>query len=141
MIFKEGPVQEEEGKEGGEGTRKKSSKKTQETSITARLFMATTEQANDAIELISAARVRGHTLKPKLLADQSKRARLIVRNLPFILEESELKRAFSVYGPIIEVNIPRKPEGGIKGFAFVQFEHFNDAKKVLSSLDIFSRSL
>lgn len=64
---------------------------------------------------------------------QDKRARLIVRNMPFNITENELKALFAMNGPVIDVKIPAKKGGRVGevlGFAFVHFAKVNDATKV-----------
>lgn len=66
---------------------------------------------------------------------------LLVRNLVFSMQDysikpDEIKSLFSKYGEIRDVYIPRdyysqRP----RGFGFVEFQHYNDAKTALESLD------
>mmetsp|Transcript_2405 Transcript_2405/g.3814 ORF Transcript_2405/g.3814 Transcript_2405/m.3814 type:complete len:155 (+) Transcript_2405:99-563(+) len=61
---------------------------------------------------------------------------LLVRNLDYSIKPDEIKSFFSKYGEIRDVYIPRdyysqRP----RGFGFVEFQHYNDAKTALESLD------
>nr|XP_013811051.1 PREDICTED: RNA-binding protein 28 [Apteryx mantelli mantelli] len=71
--------------------------------------------------------------KPK---GASKKARLIIRNLSFKCSEDDLKSLFSPFGTVLEVNIPRKPDGKMRGFAFVQFRNMLEAAKALKGMNM-----
>eukprot|EP00004_Rigifila_ramosa_P014273 TRINITY_DN3231_c1_g1_i2.p1 TRINITY_DN3231_c1_g1~~TRINITY_DN3231_c1_g1_i2.p1 ORF type:complete len:279 (+),score=73.89 TRINITY_DN3231_c1_g1_i2:50-838(+) len=61
---------------------------------------------------------------------QAKSARVIVRNLFFKATEDDVRRAFSRFGEISEVQLPKKENGLSRGFAFVQFFDKDAAAKV-----------
>ncbi|GFS65483.1 RNA-binding protein 28 [Trichonephila clavipes] len=65
--------------------------------------------------------------KPKT----KKRKRLIIRNLSFKAEESDLKEVFSKFGKVLDVKIPLKADGKKRGFAFVEFE---DTKSIIQAM-------
>ncbi|XP_032725757.1 RNA-binding protein 28 [Lontra canadensis] len=75
-------------------------------------------------------------LKPKKPKLADKKARLIIRNLSFKCSEDDLKTVFAQYGAVLEVNIPRKPDGKMRGFAFVQFKNLLEAGKALKSMNM-----
>ncbi|KAI5274072.1 Rna-Binding Protein 28 [Manis pentadactyla] len=75
-------------------------------------------------------------LKPKKGKVADKKARLIIRNLSFKCSEDDLKTTFAQYGAVLEVNIPRKPDGKMRGFAFVQFKNLLEAGKALKSTNM-----
>uniref|UniRef100_A0A452QS64 RNA-binding protein 28 n=1 Tax=Ursus americanus TaxID=9643 RepID=A0A452QS64_URSAM len=75
-------------------------------------------------------------LKPKKPKVADKKARLIIRNLSFKCSEDDLKTVFAQYGAVLEVNIPRKPDGKMRGFAFVQFRNLLEAGKALKSMNM-----
>ena len=57
-----------------------------------------------------------------VMASSARAGRLIVRNLNFAVEEVNLKKAFSKYGKLDEVSLPKNAETNKKkGFGFVQF--------------------
>ena len=65
----------------------------------------------------------------------ARKNRLIVRNLPFKINEEGLKKAFGAYGEVQEVTIPKRADDPKKmlGFGFVQFasaEHATAALEV-----------
>ena len=63
----------------------------------------------------------------------ARKNRLIVRNLPFKIDEQGLKNAFAVYGQVQEVSIPKRSDNPKKmlGFGFVQLTNAEDAKTAL----------
>ncbi|KAM7121393.1 RNA-binding protein 28 isoform 1-T1 [Molossus nigricans] len=74
--------------------------------------------------------------KPKKAKVVDKKARLIIRNLSFKCSEDDLKTIFAQYGAVLEVNIPRKPDGKMRGFAFVQFKNLLEAGKALKNMNM-----
>ncbi|XP_025071216.1 RNA-binding protein 28 [Alligator sinensis] len=71
--------------------------------------------------------------KPKA---KGKKARLIVRNLSFKCSEDDLRALFSAFGTVLEVNIPRKPDGKMRGFGFVQLRTVLEAGKALKATNM-----
>ncbi|XP_066448286.1 RNA-binding protein 28 [Eleutherodactylus coqui] len=74
--------------------------------------------------------------KPKDVKVPPKKARLIIRNLSFKCSEEDLKTHFSTFGSVMEVNIPKKPDGKMRGFAFVQFKNMLEASKALKGTNM-----
>ncbi|XP_050808674.1 RNA-binding protein 28 isoform X1 [Gopherus flavomarginatus] len=74
--------------------------------------------------------------KPKKPKGAPKKARLIIRNLSFKCSEDDLKALFSPFGAVLEVNIPRKTDGKMRGFAFVQFKNILQAGKALKGMNM-----
>ncbi|XP_036591782.1 RNA-binding protein 28-like [Trichosurus vulpecula] len=72
--------------------------------------------------------------KKKKVAD--KKARLIIRNLSLKCLEDDLKTLFAQFGSVLEVNIPRKPDGKVRGFTFVQFKNLLEAGKALKGTNM-----
>ncbi|CAH0560297.1 unnamed protein product [Brassicogethes aeneus] len=60
---------------------------------------------------------------------KEKRARLMVKNLPFKATEENLKEHFEKYGEIKSVKLLRKPDGKLVGCGFVQFAFVQKAAK------------
>lgn len=69
--------------------------------------------------------------KKKLL-----KARLIIRNLSFKCTEDHLKEVFAKFGTVVEVKIPLKPDGKMRGFAFVLFKKVPEASKALNAMNL-----
>lgn len=62
--------------------------------------------------------------------------KLYVGNLPFSLEESDIKVLFSEAGTVTSVHVALDRETGRKrGFAFVEMEDEESATKAISSLN------
>lgn len=71
------------------------------------VFLSSTE-AKVSAQLLSK---EGKRVSKKSL----KKSRLIVRNLSFKCSESDVRKVFEKYGPVVEVHIPRKPNGHMLG--------------------------
>ncbi|NXX07873.1 RBM28 protein, partial [Larus smithsonianus] len=50
--------------------------------------------------------------------------------------QDDLKSLFSPFGAVLEVNIPKKPDGKMRGFAFVQFRNVPEASKALRAMNM-----
>ncbi|KAM6210957.1 LOW QUALITY PROTEIN: RNA-binding protein 28 [Sarcoramphus papa] len=74
--------------------------------------------------------------RPKKPKTTSRKARLIVRNLSFKCSEDDLKSLFSPFGTVLEVNVPKKPDGKMRGFAFVQLRNVLEAAKALRAMNM-----
>ncbi|XP_062956064.1 RNA-binding protein 28 [Cynocephalus volans] len=75
-------------------------------------------------------------LKPKKAKVADKKARVIIRNLSFKCSEDDLRTISAQFGTVLEVNIPRKPDGKMRGFAFVQFKNLLEAGKALKGMNM-----
>jgi nucleolin len=60
---------------------------------------------------------------------------LFVGNLAFITSEGSIRTAFSKFGEIKNIKMPTDPMGKPKGFAFVQYSKFKNAKKACEALN------
>lgn len=58
-----------------------------------------------------------------------KKARLIIRNLPFKTTEESLLNHYQQYGDVKEVQLLRRPDGKLVGCGFVQFKEVQKAAK------------
>ncbi|XP_035231307.1 RNA-binding protein 28-like [Stegodyphus dumicola] len=66
---------------------------------------------------------------------QQKKRRLIIRNLSFEATTKELEDIFSKYGKVVDVKIPVKKDGQMRGFAFVQFEKTLSTLKAMKEMN------
>lgn len=70
--------------------------------------------------------------KPKAEPVEKRRARLIVRNLPWSCKTPDvLKKTFSRYGAVFDAYIPRKKGGQMCGFGFVVMKKQASAKRAV----------
>ena len=63
------------------------------------------------------------------------KSRLIIRNLSFQCQTQDVEQIFSQYGAVRDVHIPKKPNGKMLGYAFVQYTSYFDAAKALKGKD------
>ncbi|KAH3677031.1 hypothetical protein WICMUC_001937 [Wickerhamomyces mucosus] len=71
-------------------------------------------------------------VKPERQAIEKRRARLIIRNLPWsVRSPDELKKIFQKYGAVTDVIIPRKEGGKMSGFAFVTMKKNSSAEQAI----------
>ncbi|CAJ1056855.1 RNA-binding protein 28 [Xyrichtys novacula] len=64
------------------------------------------------------------------------KSRLIIRNLSFKCSEDDVKQVFSQFGTVIESKIPLKPDGKMRGFAFVLFKSVSEAARALGAMNL-----
>ncbi|KAF9938412.1 RNA recognition motif-containing protein, partial [Mortierella alpina] len=105
---------------------------------TAHIIYSTAALAASAVQALDGHIFKACALHAALLASPAvyKRCRLIVRNLPWKIRESELRTLFQKYGTVHEVNLPRKYEGGpLRGFGFVQMEQLDATEKAVAALN------
>lgn len=62
---------------------------------------------------------------------KAKKSRLIIRNLSFKATEEDIRNLFSQYGNIVEISLPKKENGQIKGFAFLSFDNMKSSLKAI----------
>lgn len=97
------------------------------------------------------AKAKKKFVHPKKTAEERKsekekrklrKARVILRNLPFKINENDLSKEFSKYGPIKECNILKREDGKLVGCAFIQYDKVNHAAKAIhhaNGKDLFGR--
>lgn len=61
----------------------------------------------------------------------NRKARLIVRNLPFKTTEEKIREHFEKYGQINEINLLKRSDGKLVGCGFIQFNAVQEAAKAL----------
>lgn len=60
--------------------------------------------------------------------------KIIIRNMPWSCRDPErLKSIFGKYGLVVEATIPRKPNGQLRGFAFVTMKKISNCKKAIEN--------
>lgn len=60
---------------------------------------------------------------------KEKRARLVVRNLPFSTTEENLREYYERFGEVMKIDLLKRPNGKLVGCAFVQFKLVQNAAK------------
>ncbi|KAM9352380.1 RNA-binding protein 28 [Symphorus nematophorus] len=83
-----------------------------------------------------AAAPKEHLQKSKGFRKNALKARLIIRNLSFKCSENDLKEVCSKFGTVLESKIPLKPDGKMRGFAFVLFKTVSQAARALNALNL-----
>ena len=66
---------------------------------------------------------------------KQKKARLIVRNLPWKATDENMKGHFGKLGKVVDVNILKKKDGKMVGCAFVQYSNVAEAAKAIKELN------
>ncbi|KAM4573510.1 RNA-binding protein 28 isoform 2-T2 [Odontesthes bonariensis] len=76
--------------------------------------------------------------EPKIsgMRKQLLKSRLIIRNLSFKCTEDDLKETFEKFGTVLEAKIPLKPDGKMRGFAFVLLKTVSGAAKALKAMNL-----
>lgn len=73
-----------------------------------------------------------------------RKARVILRNLPFKITENDLITEFEKYGSIKECNILKREDGKLVGCGFIQYDKVNHAAKAIhyaNGKNLFGRSI
>ena len=91
--------------------------------LTAFVTFKSYKDARSAVDTLNGATHRGTAITAVLLSreikpvskETLKKSRLIVRNLSFQCSEEEVRELFSAFGEVVEVHVPRKPNGHMLG--------------------------
>lgn len=63
----------------------------------------------------------------------NRKARLVVRNIPYKIKDVQLKQYFEKFGEVLEICTLKRPDGKIVGCSFIQFRNIEDAKKAVEN--------
>nr|XP_020469914.1 RNA-binding protein 28 [Monopterus albus]XP_020469924.1 RNA-binding protein 28 [Monopterus albus] len=74
--------------------------------------------------------------QPQSFRKKQLKSKLIIRNLSFQCSEEDLKQVFGKFGTILEAKIPLKPDGKMRGFAFVMFKNMSEAGRALNAMNL-----
>ncbi|KAJ2960379.1 hypothetical protein NQZ79_g4192 [Umbelopsis isabellina] len=116
------------------------------------------QNAEKAMKAMQGYNLDGHALQLKFshrkttASDASKPGssktaqgtKLIVRNVPFEATKKDIRELFGSYGQLKSLRIPKKFNGGHRGFAFLEFMTKQEAKNVfdnMSSIHLYGRHL
>jgi multiple RNA-binding domain-containing protein 1 len=87
---------------------------------------------------VAAAALEGETTAAAGGADASSSSsagkKLLVKNLAFESSNKELRQLFGSFGQLKSVRMPRKFDGGHRGFAFVEYTSHKDARAAMDEL-------
>jgi multiple RNA-binding domain-containing protein 1 len=72
--------------------------------------------------------------KPTSSSGHGKNKKLMIRNVPFEASRGELLQLFGSFGQLKSVRLPKKFDGGHRGFAFVEFLSTDEARAAMDSL-------
>lgn len=100
--------------------------------------------AEKALNAMQGFNLDGHALELKLshhkAETKSKKSKapettkLVVRNVPFEATDKDLRELFGTYGQLKSLRMPKKFNGGHRGFAFLDFLTKQEAKNVYDNM-------
>jgi multiple RNA-binding domain-containing protein 1 len=105
--------------------------------------LGSTESARKAIKALNGKVLDGHTLEvtaskagvtTKPSEATSKSSKLMVRNVPFQATRKELLQLFGSFGQLKKVRLPKKFDGGHRGFCFIEYLTPKEAAAAMKSL-------
>ncbi|KAI8974376.1 hypothetical protein BDB01DRAFT_807206 [Pilobolus umbonatus] len=111
------------------------------------------DNAEKALKAMQGYMLDGHALELKMsnrkheTATQSRvpdTTKLVVRNVPFEATDKDLRELFGTYGQLKSLRMPKKFNGGHRGFAFIDFVTKQEAKNVyeqMSNIHLYGRHL
>merc|ERR1712226_1199408 len=65
---------------------------------------------------------------------ENKASKILVRNVPFEATQKDLEEIFKTFGELKTVRLPKKIDGQHRGFCFVDFQTWSDAKRAFEAL-------
>ena len=105
------------------------------------------EAARHALKKLQGKVINGHALELEFSSKSNstqtndhialstkKSTKLIVRNVPFQASRTDILQLFGSFGQLKTVRLPKKFDGGHRGFAFVEFSSFKEAQNAMVSL-------
>ncbi|KAI8336220.1 hypothetical protein BC941DRAFT_514401 [Chlamydoabsidia padenii] len=113
------------------------------------------KNAQKALDAMQGYKLDGHALllkfshheannKKSIKSDKVETTKLVVRNIPFEATVKDLRELFGAYGQLKSLRLPKKFNGGHRGFAFLDFMTKQEAKNVyenMSSIHLYGRHL
>ena len=60
---------------------------------------------------------------------------MIIRNLSFKATEDDIRKTFSQFGNIVNINLPKNEKGQLKGFAFISFDSVGASLKAIKQVN------
>ncbi|SAM09672.1 hypothetical protein [Absidia glauca] len=113
------------------------------------------KNAQKALDAMQGYKLDGHALllkfshhessnKKSIKSEKVDTTKLVVRNIPFEATVKDLRELFGAYGQLKSLRLPKKFNGGHRGFAFLDFMTKQEAKNVyenMSSIHLYGRHL
>uniref|UniRef100_A0A914YLD2 RRM domain-containing protein n=1 Tax=Panagrolaimus superbus TaxID=310955 RepID=A0A914YLD2_9BILA len=106
------------------------------------VFFDTIEDAQSAMEIKKSIINRDDILSIAIATEEivlngerSARKTLVVRNLPFTIQESEIMPLMKAVGEVKEIRLPEGVTGQKRGFGFVEFVDSGDVQKALNMFE------
>ncbi|CAO3634886.1 unnamed protein product [Cunninghamella blakesleeana] len=115
------------------------------------------QNAQKALDAMQGYKLDGHSLQLKFShheantgnkkstkSDKANTTKLVVRNVPFEATVKDLRELFSAYGQLKSLRMPKKFNGGHRGFAFLDFMTKQEAKNVyeqMANIHLYGRHL
>jgi multiple RNA-binding domain-containing protein 1 len=62
-------------------------------------------------------------------------SKLMIKNLPLEIKRKDLIKNLQIFGQIVSCRMPKKKDGGLRGFAFVEMLSSLDAKNLLTAIN------
>ncbi|KAI8891456.1 RNA-binding domain-containing protein [Backusella circina FSU 941] len=100
--------------------------------------------AEKALNAMQGTQLDGHALELKFSNHKSdsgtkksktpETTKLVVRNVPFEATDKDLRELFGTYGQLKSLRMPKKFNGGHRGFAFLDFLTKQEAKNVFNNM-------
>jgi multiple RNA-binding domain-containing protein 1 len=97
-----------------------------------------------AVELKVSTKSKGTTSAASSQSSKKNSTKLMVRNVPFQASRTDILQLFGSFGQLKTVRLPKKFDGGHRGFAFVEFtvpKEAQNAVKSLSQTHLYGRHL
>ena len=83
--------------------------------------------------------IKGGNKRKVLKVSNATGTKLLVKNLAFEATRNDLRELFGAFGQIKSVRIPRKFDGGTRGFGFIDFRSMLDLSAIVArcrSIDV-----
>lgn len=107
-----------------------------ELSDAAHVFFLNAQHAQTACEKLNNHIFKGQKLSAAICPNPIEAklsSRIVLRNIPFDCPPSKIYKAFSKYGHIIEINLPKGKEDKGRGFGFLTFSSRQQAASAIES--------
>ncbi|GAV55032.1 hypothetical protein ZYGR_0AS03550 [Zygosaccharomyces rouxii] len=92
------------------------------------------KQQQPTAEVNTGRQVEGEDVNDDEDALLKGKPKIIIRNMPWSCRDPErLKSIFGKYGLVVEATIPRKPNGQLRGFAFVTMKKISNCKRAIEN--------